>query len=166
MTTGPHGQAKRFVPHLSVAKVAGVVMSDWSWWKRSPQNIQKHQMMVEKHVFLPSIVVGGIQTPKKSKTYPSQHYAHFIFVECILYQYQILKKVRIYKIPLFWKDDDLPGYSASLLPFPLKTTTIFIPTFEPTGVWHGERTSAEFGRQRDLVWHEGLGICRECWRER
>ena len=28
--------------------------------------------------------------------------------------------------------------------------------FEPTGVWHGEGTSAEFGRQRDLVWYEGL----------
>ena len=64
LTTASHGQAKRFVPHLSVAKAVGVVMSDWSWWKRSSNKNHQHQMMVEKARFLPSIVVGGIQTSK------------------------------------------------------------------------------------------------------
>jgi len=61
---------------------------------------------------------------------------------------------------------DLPTFSTFPAALPTQIYPQFlILAFEPTGVWHGERTSAEFGRQRDLVWHEGLGICRECWRE-
>lgn len=64
LTTVPHGQAKRFVPHLSVAKAAGVVMSDWSWGRRSPPKNSSAPNDGGKTGFLPSIVVGGIQTSK------------------------------------------------------------------------------------------------------
>ena len=53
--------------------------------------------------------------------------------------------------------DDLPTFSTFTAALPTRSyPQVLFFAFEATGVWHGERTSAEFGRQRDLVWYEGL----------
>ena len=141
------GQAKRFVPHLSVAKAAGVVMSVWSWWKRPPQNIQKNQMMVENNIFCRICFWGALEQQQ-------QHRAVSLYIDGKFGTHSMMKNDDLLHLPAA-----LPIKLPTMSNLRLRTDRCVARWKNVSGVW----TTTRFGMAWRLGGTRGISV-RKGWR--